>query len=69
LDNRGGEILNLSFCGEVRDGLDEAERDDIATDKEMADRFRKWGVDASQVDSQGPLLISYDWNVYICNGG
>jgi predicted transcriptional regulator len=35
------------FVQEVKDGLNEVERGDIATDKEVADRFRKWGVDAS----------------------
>jgi predicted transcriptional regulator len=35
------------FVQEVKDGLSEVERGDIATDKEVADKFRKWGVDAS----------------------
>ena len=35
------------FVQEVNDGLKEVERGDIATDDEVAARFRKWGVDAS----------------------
>lgn len=35
------------FVQEVKDGLDEVARGDIATDKEVAARFRKWAVDAS----------------------
>ena len=35
------------FVQEVKDGLDEVARGDIATDEEVAARFRKWGVDAS----------------------
>jgi predicted transcriptional regulator len=35
------------FVQEVKDGLKEIERGDIATDDEVAVRFRKWGVDAS----------------------
>ena len=35
------------FVQEVKDGLKEIERGDIATDEEVAARFRKWGVDAS----------------------
>jgi RHH-type rel operon transcriptional repressor/antitoxin RelB len=35
------------FVQEVKDGLDEVARADIATDEEVAARFRKWGVDAS----------------------
>ena len=35
------------FVQEVKDGLDEVARGDIATDEEVATRFRKWGVDAS----------------------
>ena len=35
------------FVQEVKDGLKEAERGEIATDDEVTARFRKWGVDAS----------------------
>ncbi len=35
------------FVQEVKDGLKEIERDEIARDDEVAARFRKWGVDAS----------------------
>ena len=35
------------FVQEVKDGLKEVERGDIATDDEVKARFRKWGVDAS----------------------
>ena len=35
------------FVQEVKDGLREIERGEIATDDQVADRFRKWGVDAS----------------------
>ena len=35
------------FVQEVKDGLDEVGRGEIATDEEVAARFRKWGVDAS----------------------
>ena len=35
------------FVQEVKKGLDEVERGEIATDDEVAARFRKWGVDAS----------------------
>ncbi len=35
------------FVQEVKDGLGEVERGEIATDEEVAARFRKWGVDAS----------------------
>jgi len=35
------------FVQEIQDGLDEVARGDIATDEEVAARFRKWGVDAS----------------------
>lgn len=34
------------FVQEVKDGLKEAERGEIATDDDVAARFRKWGVDA-----------------------
>ncbi len=34
------------FVHEVKDGLKEVERGEIATDDEVADRFQKWGVDA-----------------------
>jgi predicted transcriptional regulator len=35
------------FVQEVKDGLDEVERGDIATDEEVIARFRKWGVNES----------------------
>jgi predicted transcriptional regulator len=35
------------FVQEVKDGLKEVERSDIATDEEVAARFRKWSVDES----------------------
>jgi len=35
------------FVQEVKDGLKEMEQGKIATDDEVAARFRKWGVDAS----------------------
>jgi len=35
------------YVQEVKAGLDEVERGDIASDEEVAARFRKWGVDAS----------------------
>jgi predicted transcriptional regulator len=35
------------FVQEVKDGLAEIERGDIATDDEVSAGFRKWGVDAS----------------------
>ncbi len=34
------------FVHEVKDGLKEVERGEIATDDEVANRFQKWGVDA-----------------------
>ena len=34
------------FVNEVKDGLKEVERGEIATDEEIAGQFRKWGVDA-----------------------
>ena len=34
------------FVHEVKDGLKEVERGEIATDDEVADRFQKWGLDA-----------------------
>ena len=34
------------FVHEVKDGLKEMERGEIATDDEVANRFQKWGVDA-----------------------
>ena len=34
------------FVYEVKDGLKEVERGEIATDDEVANRFQKWGVDA-----------------------
>ena len=35
------------FVKEVKDGLAEVERGEIATHEEVVARFRKWGVDAS----------------------
>jgi predicted transcriptional regulator len=35
------------YVQEVKEGLAEVERGDIASDEEVAARFRKWGVDAS----------------------
>ncbi len=35
------------FVQEVKDGLKEVDRGEIATDDEVAAGFRKWGVDAS----------------------
>jgi len=35
------------YVQEVKDGLKEVERGEIATDDEVAARFGKWGVDAS----------------------
>ncbi len=35
------------FVQEVKDGLKEVERGEIATNDEVTARFRKWGVDAS----------------------
>ncbi|MDL1976085.1 MAG: CopG family ribbon-helix-helix protein [Deltaproteobacteria bacterium] len=35
------------YVQEVKDGLKEVERGEIATDDEVAARFSKWGVDAS----------------------
>jgi predicted transcriptional regulator len=34
------------YVKEVKDGLTEVERGEIATDKEAAAKFRKWGADA-----------------------
>ena len=34
------------FVHEVKDGLKEVERGEIATDDDVADRFQRWGVDA-----------------------
>jgi predicted transcriptional regulator len=34
------------FVQEVKDGLKEVERGEIATEDEVADRFKRWGVDA-----------------------
>ncbi len=34
------------FVQEVKEGLKEVERDEIATDNEVTAAFRKWGVDA-----------------------
>lgn len=35
------------ICQEVKAGLNEVERDEIATDSEVKAAFKKWGVDAS----------------------
>lgn len=35
------------YVQEVKDGLAEVERGEIATGKEVADSFKKWGLDAS----------------------
>jgi RHH-type rel operon transcriptional repressor/antitoxin RelB len=35
------------FVQEVKDGLKEVEQGKMATDDEVAAKFRKWGVDAS----------------------
>ena len=35
------------FIQEVHDGLKEVERGEVATQEEVATKFRKWGVDAS----------------------
>ena len=35
------------YVQEVRDGLKEVEQGEVATHDEVADKFRKWGVDAS----------------------
>ena len=35
------------YVKEVKDGLAEVERREIATDEEVVARFRKWGADAS----------------------
>jgi len=35
------------FAQEVKDGLKEIERGDIATKDEVTAKFREWGVDAS----------------------
>ena len=32
------------FVQEVKDGLEEVERGEVATDEEVAERFAKWGV-------------------------
>jgi predicted transcriptional regulator len=34
------------FVQEVKDGLKEVERGEIATEDEVVHRFKKWGVDA-----------------------
>ncbi len=34
------------FVKEVKDGLEEVERGEIATHDKVAESFRKWGVDA-----------------------
>lgn len=35
------------YVQEVRDGLKEVEQGEVATQDEVADKFRKWGIDAS----------------------
>ncbi len=35
------------YVKEVKDGLAEVQRREIATDEEVVARFRKWGADAS----------------------
>ena len=35
------------YIKEVKDGLAEVERGEIAADEEVAAKFRKWGADAS----------------------
>lgn len=40
------------FAKEVKDGLKEVERGEIATHDEVVEVFRKWGVDASYMDAQ-----------------
>lgn len=34
------------FVREVKDGINEVERGDIATDEEVTAKFNKWGADA-----------------------
>lgn len=34
------------FVKEVKDGLSEVARGDVASDEEVVERFKKWGVDA-----------------------
>ncbi len=34
------------FVQEVKDGLDEIKRGELATENEVTAKFRKWGVDA-----------------------
>ena len=42
-----GQFLEYEewFVREIKDGLKEVERGEIATDDEVTARFRKWGVD------------------------
>ena len=35
------------YVQEVKDGLAEVDRGEVATDKEVVGTFKKWGVDAS----------------------
>ena len=37
------------FVKEVEDGIAEVERGEIATDKEVLEKFRKWGVNEGKV--------------------
>jgi predicted transcriptional regulator len=41
------------FVREVKDGLDEIERGDIATDEEVTAKFNRWGADAGEMDAKG----------------
>lgn len=44
-----GKFLDYEewFVQEVKNGIEEIERGEIATDNEVAASFNKWGVDAS----------------------
>lgn len=35
------------YIQEVKNGLAELDKGEVATDREVVDRFKKWGVDAS----------------------
>ena len=35
------------YIQEVKNGLSELDKGEVATDREVVDRFKKWGVDAS----------------------
>lgn len=39
------------YIQEVNSGLAEVDQGEVATDKEVVDAFKKWGVDASQMDA------------------